>query len=170
VPRRRAPLQCIVDSCVALSRTDRHYVQEEEEEEADEEEEEEEEEDKPKKKGSGKKSGGFGKNYLKPSLANFMGVDSCGRSEVVKEIWRHTKEHDLQDPNDKRWIICDERLTALFGKKKIHMFKMNKDLTKHFGEKVGNEREASEGDDSGGSADEGGSSKRKAKRKFNTRL
>jgi hypothetical protein len=27
----------------------------------------------------------------------------------------------------------------LFGKKKIHMFTMSKDLTKHFGERVGNE-------------------------------
>jgi chromatin remodeling complex protein RSC6 len=46
----------------------------------------------------------------------------------------------VQDPEDRRWIVCDDRLTALFGKKKIQMFKMNKDLSKLFGEKVGMEK------------------------------
>ena len=113
----------------------------------EEEEEEEEEEAAPKKK----QARGWGSNYLKPALATFMNADSCARSDVVKEIWRHTKEHDLQDPKDKRFIVCDERLFALFQKKRIHMFKMNKELTKHFGEKVGSEDE-----EDGGSAPEGG--------------
>ena len=114
----------------------RACTQEEEEEEA-EEEEEEEEQQQPKKKGKG--GGGFGEAYLKPALATFMGRDSAGRSEVIKEIWRHVKELNLQDPKDKRYIVCDERLFAVFQKKRIHMFGMNKDLTKHYGERVGNE-------------------------------
>ena len=99
--------------------------------------EEEEEEEGPKK--TGKHGGGFGEAYLKPALAAFMGRDSAGRSEVIKEIWRHVKELNLQDPKDKRYIVCDERLFAVFQKKRIHMFGMNKDLTKHYGERVGNE-------------------------------
>jgi len=83
-----------------------------EEEEAEEEEEEEEEEARPKKKGKG---GGLAAPvYLKPALATFMGKDSAGRPEVVKEIWRHAKELNLQDPKDKRYIVCDERLFAVF--------------------------------------------------------
>ena len=138
-----------------------------EEEEA--EEEEEEEEAAPKKK----KARGWGSNYLKPALATFMNADSCPRSDVVKEIWRHTKEHDLQDPKDKRFIVCDERLFALFQKKRIHMFKMNKELTKHFGEKVGSAAAAPEedeedgggggDDDEDGSGDDDGGSSRKRK-------
>jgi hypothetical protein len=70
------------------------------------------EEERPKKKG---KSGGFSAPvYLKPALAIFMGKDSAGRPEVVKEIWRHAKELNLQDPKDKRYIVCDERLFAVF--------------------------------------------------------
>ena len=83
-----------------------------EEEEAEEEEEEEEEEARPKKKGKG---GGLAAPvYLKPALATFMGKDSAGRPKVVKEIWRHAKELNLQDPKDKRYIVCDERLFAVF--------------------------------------------------------
>jgi len=127
---------------------DQRAVQEEEEAE----EEAEEEETETKKK---KKSRGWGSNYLKPALATFMNADSCPRSDVVKEIWRHTKEHDLQDPKDKRYIVCDDRLFALFRKKRIHMFKMNKELTKHFGEKVGSGAAAPEEDDGGGDDDDG---------------
>ena len=75
-------------------------------EQAEEEEEEEEEAAAPKKKkGGGSK--GWGSVYLNPPLNDFMGVESCPRSDVVKEIWRHVKEHNLQLPTDKRFIICD---------------------------------------------------------------
>jgi hypothetical protein len=35
----------------------------------------------------------------------------------------------IQDPGDKREIICDEKLRAVFGVSKINMFKMNKVLS-----------------------------------------
>ena len=131
-------------------------------EDDDEEEEEEAVEEAPKKK-----SRGWGSLYLKPALATFMNLDSCPRTDVVKEIWRHTKEHGLQDPKDKRYIVCDERLFALFQRKRIHMFRMNAELTKHFGEKVGSEapakNEESDGDDDEGSDSGEGSGSRKRK-------
>lgn len=57
------------------------------------------------------------------------------RPEVVKRMWVYIKEHNLQDPADKRWIICDERLTQLFGKDRVNSFSMNKDLTQHLWKK-----------------------------------
>ena len=96
--------------------------------------------------------------YLKPALAEFMGKASCARTEVVKEIWRHAKANNLQDPNNKLWIVCDERLAALFGQTRVHGFTMNKDLSKFFGEKVqpvGVEQDAEEGE--GGEEEEDGS-------------
>ena len=153
---------CFVSYCKSREHAgaDERRVHQEEEEE----EEEEETEQEPKKK----KSRGWGSNYLKPALATFMNMDSCPRSDVVKEIWRHTKEHNLQDPKDKRYIVCDERLFALFQKKRIHMFRMNAELTKHFGGKVGSEvpakqEDESDGGEDGGSGDEDGSSGRKRK-------
>jgi len=37
----------------------------------------------------------------------------------------------LQDPSDKRTIICDESLRSLFPVESINMFQMNKQLAKH---------------------------------------
>lgn len=46
-------------------------------------------------------------------------------------MWVYIREHDLQDPKNKRNIICDELLHSLFRVKKIDMFQMNKALSKH---------------------------------------
>jgi upstream activation factor subunit UAF30 len=44
-------------------------------------------------------------------------------------MWRYIKERNLQNPQDKREIICDDKLEKLFKKKKIAMFKMTKELS-----------------------------------------
>lgn len=50
---------------------------------------------------------------------------------MVKELWKHIKEHDLQDPSDRRQIICDEKLHAIFKQSKVSMFGMNKAIGNH---------------------------------------
>lgn len=45
---------------------------------------------------------------------------------MVKKLWDHIKANELQDPNDKRNINCDEKLRAVFRQDKINMFSMNK--------------------------------------------
>lgn len=50
---------------------------------------------------------------------------------MVKELWRHIKKHDLQDPSDRRQIICDEKLHAIFKQSKVSMFGMNKEIGHH---------------------------------------
>ncbi len=52
------------------------------------------------------------------------------RPQVVKKIWAYIKERDLQDPADKRQIRCDEKLQSVFKLDKVHMFTMNKILSK----------------------------------------
>ncbi|GKV39825.1 hypothetical protein SLEP1_g47541 [Rubroshorea leprosula] len=43
------------------------------------------------------------------------------------------KTHDLQNPNDKREIFCDEKLKALFGgKEKVGFLEIGKLLAQHF--------------------------------------
>ncbi|KAL1192273.1 hypothetical protein V5N11_011200 [Cardamine amara subsp. amara] len=84
--------------------------------------------EKPKRKGGG----GFTKVCsLSPELQAFTGVTELARTEVVKRLWKYIKENNLQDPNDKRTIICDESLRSLFPVESINMFQMNKLLTKH---------------------------------------
>lgn len=48
------------------------------------------------------------------------------RPQVVKKLWEHIKANDLQDPNDKRQIICDDKMQAVFKQAKMDMFQMNK--------------------------------------------
>ncbi|XP_027912671.1 upstream activation factor subunit spp27-like isoform X1 [Vigna unguiculata] len=116
--------------------------------EESEEDDDEEERDKPKhaknaKKNKGrsnklgdevakKRGGGFCKLCsLSPQLQEFMGAPEMARTEVVKQIWAYIREKNLQDPNNRRNIICDDRMRALFNVNSINMFQMNKALSKH---------------------------------------
>lgn len=55
-------------------------------------------------------------------------VDKLSRPQVVKQLWVYIKGNELQNPENKREIICDVNLKAVFGVDKIDMFKMNKVL------------------------------------------
>ncbi|KAI5795140.1 hypothetical protein EDC01DRAFT_73919 [Geopyxis carbonaria] len=65
---------------------------------------------------------------LSQELATFIGESQMPRPEVVKQIWAYVKKHDLQDPADKRYILCDDVMKPVFGDK-VHMFTMNKVLS-----------------------------------------
>ncbi len=59
--------------------------------------------------------GGFGKAYvLSQPLAELTGHRMLSRPQVVKAMWDHIKANDLQDPRDKRDIICDDKASSLF--------------------------------------------------------
>lgn len=55
--------------------------------------------------------------YITKDLADFIGVPSdqpIPRLTVTREICRHIKEKDLQNPSDRREILPDEALRKLF--------------------------------------------------------
>ncbi|XVF15609.1 hypothetical protein REPUB_Repub09cG0169100 [Reevesia pubescens] len=82
-----------------------------------------------KRRGGG---GGFNKvSSLSPQLQELLGVPALARTEVVKQIWAYIREKNLQDPDNKKTIICDERLHAVFDVPSIDMFQMSKALSKH---------------------------------------
>lgn len=60
-----------------------------------------------------------------------MGSDTASRVEVVKALHVYVKANSLQDPNDGRYIICDENIKAICKVKRISMFKINAHLSKH---------------------------------------
>jgi chromatin remodeling complex protein RSC6 len=66
-----------------------------------------------------------------PALAAIVGSAPLPRTEVVSKIWDYIRKHKLQNPQNKREIIADEKLAAVFGQKKATMFEMNKFLAKH---------------------------------------
>jgi len=83
---------------------------------------------KPKKKRKANPNNAFMKPLiLSAPLAAFIGESQMSRPEVVKKIWDYVKANGLQDPNDKRYILCDDSLRPVFGEK-VHMFTMNKVL------------------------------------------
>src|SRR3954468_9035885 len=70
---------------------------------------------------------------LQPSkeLAAVVGSEPLPRAEVVSKVWDYIKTHNLQDPQNKREIMADEKLQAVFGKTRVTMFEMNKHLAQH---------------------------------------
>jgi len=94
-------------------------------------EEEEEEEEPPTKKRRG--SGGLAAvKAVSEELAQFLGQGKeMARTEVVKGLWAYIKEHNLQNPDDKREIILDERMKSLFHCDRFTMFTMNKYVNMH---------------------------------------
>jgi chromatin remodeling complex protein RSC6 len=75
--------------------------------------------------------------FMKPmnisaELAVIVGKGPMPRSEVVKKLWAYIKEHNLQDPKNKRNINADESLKKVFGGKEVvNMFEMTKLVSKH---------------------------------------
>ncbi len=70
---------------------------------------------------------------LQPSkeLAAVVGAEPLPRGEVVSKMWDYIKKNNLQNPQNKREILADDKLQAVFGKKKVTMFEMNKHLAAH---------------------------------------
>ncbi|KAH3664204.1 hypothetical protein OGAPHI_004555 [Ogataea philodendri] len=91
---------------------------------------------KAKKTSSSKETANAANPLLKgllPSekLAEFLGSsEPIARTQVVKKIWEHVKANELQNPQDRREILCDDKLKPIFGNK-VNMFKMNKVLVDH---------------------------------------
>jgi upstream activation factor subunit UAF30 len=70
---------------------------------------------------------------LTPSkeLAAVVGAAPLPRTEVVSKVWEYIKKHKLQNEANKREILADDKLAAVFGTDKVTMFEMNKHLAKH---------------------------------------
>jgi chromatin remodeling complex protein RSC6 len=82
-----------------------------------------------------KKSSAFMK-ALKPSpeLAAVVGSEAMPRTEVTKRLWDYIKAHKLQNPANKRNVLCDDKLKAVMGKDEVTMFEMTGLVGKHLRE------------------------------------
>ena len=67
---------------------------------------------------------GFAKpRPVSPEMKDFLGGRTeIPRTEVLKVIWAYIKEKGLQDPANKKVIICDEKLKKIFGDRDQIMF------------------------------------------------
>ncbi|GAV65214.1 SWIB domain-containing protein/DEK_C domain-containing protein [Cephalotus follicularis] len=68
---------------------------------------------------------------VSPELQAIVGEPALPRTEIVKQLWAYIRKNNLQDPSNKRKIICDDALRVVFETDCTDMFKMNKLLAKH---------------------------------------
>ena len=65
-------------------------------------------------------------------LKDFLGgEETIARTQIVKKLWEYIREHNLQDPRQKKLICCDATLEKLFKRKTVDCFGMNKLLSNH---------------------------------------
>lgn len=65
------------------------------------------------------KPNGFNKPVsISPQLASFLDIapdTQISRSEVTKGVNKYIKDHELQNPENRKQIICDKNLTKLLS-------------------------------------------------------
>ncbi len=66
-----------------------------------------------------------------PALQAVIGSGLVSRPEVTKKLWDYIKAQGLQDPKDKRTILADDKLRAVFGKDSVTMFEIAKVIGPH---------------------------------------
>ncbi|KAL7249177.1 hypothetical protein ACSBR1_011354 [Camellia fascicularis] len=84
--------------------------------------------------GKKRRGGPGGLNKLcgvSPELQAIVGHPALPRTEIVKQLWAYIRKNNLQDPSNKRKIICNDELRLVFETDCTDMFKMNKLLAKH---------------------------------------
>ncbi len=69
---------------------------------------------------------------LSAELEAVVGKGPLPRTEVVKQLWVYIKKNNLQNPSNKRNILADDKLKAIFGGKgEVTMFEMTKLVSAH---------------------------------------
>ena len=81
---------------------------------------------KPAKKAAKTKKTTTQKEYAaSKGLSKLLKKEKVSRTEATKLIWDYIKEHNLQNPSDKRQIVPDEALSLALGEKKpFNMMKL----------------------------------------------
>ncbi|CAF1930885.1 hypothetical protein Bca4012_073100 [Brassica carinata] len=88
--------------------------------------------------GAGKEGKGILKTVpVSQTLANFAGESELSRATAVKKVWEHIKGNNLQNPENRKQIICDDKLKTIFGDKDTVGFtEIAKLLSPHFPKSV----------------------------------
>ncbi|KAL9232420.1 hypothetical protein vseg_007534 [Gypsophila vaccaria] len=71
---------------------------------------------------------------ISPTLKEFLGgAPEVSRTDAVKKVWEYIKLHNLQNPSNKKEIICDQKLKTLFsGKDTVGFLEIARLLSQHF--------------------------------------
>ncbi|PKA53656.1 Zinc finger CCCH domain-containing protein 19 [Apostasia shenzhenica] len=67
------------------------------------------------------------------ALQAFLGVKEVARTEALKQIWAYVKQNNLQDAENKKFIICDGKLKSIFGgRDRVGFLEVSGLLNPHF--------------------------------------
>ncbi|XP_059647863.1 uncharacterized protein LOC132294134 [Cornus florida] len=71
---------------------------------------------------------------VSPEMRDFLGgVPEIPRTQALKQIWAYIKEHNLQDPENKKIVVCDENLKKIFaGKERVGFLEITGLISPHF--------------------------------------
>ncbi|KAJ8530022.1 hypothetical protein K7X08_036857 [Anisodus acutangulus] len=71
---------------------------------------------------------------VSPEMQEFLGgMSEIPRTQALKLIWAHIKGNNLQDPQNKKVIICDEKLKTIFdGKERVGFLEIAGLISPHF--------------------------------------
>lgn len=68
---------------------------------------------------------------LSDAMVAVVGVRHANHFSITKLLWQYIKKHDLQDAANKNYIVCDDKLRAVFGKDRLTSFEMAKLVGAH---------------------------------------
>jgi SWI/SNF-related matrix-associated actin-dependent regulator of chromatin subfamily D len=71
------------------------------------------------------------KHKLSPQLSKLLDMHTETLSSVIMALWQYIKSNRLQDADDRRIIICDEKLQQIFGMPKIMFPNIPELLARH---------------------------------------
>ncbi|XP_017247166.1 upstream activation factor subunit UAF30 [Daucus carota subsp. sativus] len=70
---------------------------------------------------------------VSPEMQALVHVPEIARTQVIKFIWTYIKENNLQDPENKKIIICDEKLKKIFkGNERVGFLEIAGLISPHF--------------------------------------
>jgi upstream activation factor subunit UAF30 len=61
---------------------------------------------------------------LSEALSKLTGASCLGRPQVTKRVWQYIRTHNAQNPADKREIVCDEAMRAVFKCERLNMMQV----------------------------------------------
>ena len=74
---------------------------------------------------------------ITPELSTMLSkVTTTSRPAAVKGIWMYIKANSLQNPENKREIVCDENMKEAFGVERMGMFELAKHMNPHFLDRI----------------------------------
>jgi SWI/SNF-related matrix-associated actin-dependent regulator of chromatin subfamily D len=71
------------------------------------------------------------KHKLSPPLSQVLDITTETLPNVITSLWQYIKSKRLQDPEDRRVVVCDEKLLQVFGTPKIMFPNIPELLARH---------------------------------------